>query len=145
MLPTKLSKEPLKLTLIVLLLALRNNYSKYNLYINKSLLLTSLLEDFASFISRIVTSVKALKPSVIFVSYIPYLKKLIANKDLGCYSNAFMLVSASKFMLRYASHVACLHVLSACAGAQNPVLALNSNASSLPPLQCDHFVTLNLI
>ena len=45
-------------------------------------------------------------------------------------------------MLRYASHVACLHVLSACAGAQNPVSALNSNASSLPPLQCDHFVTL---
>jgi hypothetical protein len=37
-------------------------------------------------------------------------------------------------MLRYASHVACLHVLSACAGAQNPVSALNSNASSLPPL-----------
>jgi hypothetical protein len=30
--------------------------------------------------------------------------------------------------------VACLHVLSACAGAQNPVSALNSNASSLPPL-----------
>jgi hypothetical protein len=25
-------------------------------------------------------------------------------------------------------------VLSACAGAQNPVSALNSNASSLPPL-----------
>jgi hypothetical protein len=44
-------------------------------------------------------------------------------------------------LLRYASHVACLHVLSACAGAQNPVSALNSNASSLPPLQCDHFVT----
>jgi len=44
-------------------------------------------------------------------------------------------------LLRYASHVACLHVLSACAGAQNPVSALNPNASSLPPLQCDHFVT----
>jgi hypothetical protein len=44
-------------------------------------------------------------------------------------------------MLRYASHVACLHVLSACASAQNPVSALNSNVSSLPPLQCDHFVT----
>jgi hypothetical protein len=25
---------------------------------------------------------------------------------------------------------------------QNPVSALNSNTSSLPPLQCDHFVTL---
>jgi hypothetical protein len=37
-------------------------------------------------------------------------------------------------LLQYASHVACLHVLSACAGAQNPVSALNSNASSLPPL-----------
>jgi hypothetical protein len=37
-------------------------------------------------------------------------------------------------MLRYASHVACLHVLGACAGAQNPGSALNSNASSLPPL-----------
>jgi hypothetical protein len=36
---------------------------------------------------------------------------------------------------------ACLHVLSACAGARNPVSALNSNAGSLPPLQCDHFVT----
>jgi hypothetical protein len=48
-------------------------------------------------------------------------------------------------MLRYASHVACLHVLSACAGAQNPVSALNSNASSLPPLQCDHFVTQNFM
>ena len=46
-----------------------------------------------------------------------------------------------KKLLRYASHVACLHVLSACAGAQNPVSALNSNASSLPPLQCNHFVT----
>jgi len=44
-------------------------------------------------------------------------------------------------LLRYASHVACLHVLSACTGAQNPVSALNSNASSLPPLQCNHFVT----
>jgi len=44
-------------------------------------------------------------------------------------------------LLRYASHVACLHVLSACAGAQTPVSALNSNASSLPPLQCDHVVT----
>jgi hypothetical protein len=47
-------------------------------------------------------------------------------------------------VLRYASHVACLHVLSACAGAQNPVSALNSNASSLPPLQCNHFVTSSL-
>jgi hypothetical protein len=36
-------------------------------------------------------------------------------------------------------------VLSACAGAQNPVSALNSNASSLPPLQCNHFVTFTLL
>jgi len=50
-------------------------------------------------------------------------------------------LSFHDFLLRYASHVACLHVLSACAGAQNPVSALYSNASSLPPLQCDHFVT----
>jgi len=44
-------------------------------------------------------------------------------------------------MLQYASHVACIHVLSACAGAQNPVLALNSNASSLLLLQYNYFVT----
>jgi hypothetical protein len=48
-------------------------------------------------------------------------------------------------VLRYASHVACLHVLSACVGAQNPVSALNFNASSLPPLQCNHFVTACMI
>jgi hypothetical protein len=39
--------------------------------------------------------------------------------------------------------VACLvpaRALRGC-GPQNPVSALNSNASSLPPLQCDHFVT----
>jgi hypothetical protein len=52
-----------------------------------------------------------------------------------------LMIDKGRRVLRYASHVAFLHVLSACAGAQNPVLALNSNASSLLPLQCNHFVT----
>ena len=45
-----------------------------------------------------------------------------------------LLVSQRGDLLQYASHVACLHMLTACASAQNLVSALNSNASSLPPL-----------
>ena len=92
----KLFGEPLKLALIVLLLVLRNNYGKYDLYINKSSLLTRFLEDSAGPISRMVTSVKVLKPSAILVSHSPYLKKLAANEDLGRRSNAPMPVGASK-------------------------------------------------
>jgi hypothetical protein len=93
---TRLCGEPLQLALIALLLALRSNYGKYNLYINKSSLLTSLLEDFAGLISRMVMFVKALKLSAILVSYTLYLKRLVANEISGRRSNAPMPVGASK-------------------------------------------------
>jgi hypothetical protein len=94
----KLFKKPLKLALIVLLLILRNNYNKYNLYINKSSLLTRFLKDFTSLISKIITFIKALKPSTILISHSPYLKKLIINEDLSRRFNALILVNANKFI-----------------------------------------------
>jgi hypothetical protein len=94
----KLFKEPFKLALIVLLLALRNNYNKYNLFINKSSLLISFLKDFTSFIRLIVTSALILKLNVILISYITLLKRLVINKLLGHRFNSPILVNASKFI-----------------------------------------------
>jgi hypothetical protein len=81
-----------------LLLALKNSFNIYNPFLNKSLLLTTFLKDFTSFIRLIVTFNLILKLSVILVSYITLLKKLITNKLLSRYFNSLMLVNANKFI-----------------------------------------------
>jgi hypothetical protein len=59
-----------------------------------------------------------------------FCKTLSFNQDFYNLSTVLLPI------LRYVRHVACR-----VCGPQNPVSALNSNTSSLPPLQCDHFVT----